>query len=64
MNHTQVDRAVGLLFPQEGRHARDVKFFITSGATEEKLAEQVVICFAAMADPSTLVTSVDQGLTS
>lgn len=61
MSSTQVDRAVALLFPESGRRARDVKFFFTSGATEEALAEQIVVCFAAMADESNRMASVDRG---
>lgn len=64
MQHTQVDRAVALLFPETGRCARDVKFFFMSATTEEVLAEQIVVCFAAMDSPSTVMSSVDQGLTA
>ena len=64
MSNTQVDRAVALLFPEHGRRARDVKFFFTSGATAESLAEQIIASFEAMTNPSSLITNVDKGLTS
>ena len=34
---TQIDRAVALLFPEQGRRAIDVKFFCEPDATEEAI---------------------------
>lgn len=62
MNH-QLDRSVELLFNQEGFRALDVKFFAQPGSTVETLAEQIVRGFAALDDPSAILTNVDKGLT-
>lgn len=61
---TQIDRAVALLFPEHGRSAIDVKFFCQPDSTEEALAEQIIVCMAAMDDASSTITNVDQGLTA
>ena len=61
---TQIDRAVALLFPEQGRRAIDVKFFCEPDATEESLAEQIIVCMASLDDPSSVITNVDQGLTA
>ncbi len=60
----QIERATALLFPATGRRAIDVKFFFTSGATAEALAEQTIVCLASMDDDSRILTDVDQGLTN
>lgn len=62
--NTQVDRAVALLFPEQGRRALDVKFFFQPGATAEALAEQTVVCLAALDDDSRNIVNIDQGLTA
>lgn len=62
--NTQVDRAVALLFPANGRRALDVKFLFGPGATVENLAEQTIVCLAAMDDDSCTITDIDQGLTA
>lgn len=59
-----IDRAAGLLYPEQGRRALDVKFFFTAGATAEGLAEQVIVCLAALDDESCTLTNVDLGLTA
>lgn len=59
MSHTHVDRAIALLYPETGRRARDVKFLVTSGVTQEQLAEQVITCFAVMQHASSVISSVD-----
>ncbi|WP_203310299.1 hypothetical protein [Sphingomonas beigongshangi] len=61
--NTQLDRAISLLFPQQGRQALDVKFFFQGDATEEALAEQILVCMASLDDDSLTITNVDQGLT-
>ena len=61
---SQIDRAVALLYPEQGRRAVDVKFFCQPKATADALAEQVVACMAALDDPSRVITNVDQGLTA
>jgi len=60
----QVERAAALLFPEHGRQALDVKFFLTPGVSAEALAEQVIMCFAALDDESSLIGDVDHGLTA
>ena len=59
---TQIDRAVALLFPENGRRAMDIKFFCQPDATEETLAEQIIVCMAALDDPFAEIANVDQGL--
>ena len=61
---SQIDRAVALLFPEQGRRALDVKFFCHPEATEEALAEQVIVCLTTLDDSSATITNVDQGLTA
>jgi hypothetical protein len=65
MMESDLDRATELLFPQAGRRADDVKFFFSPGTTTaEGAARQIIACFDAMNDPSTVITSVDNGLTA
>lgn len=56
---TQMTQAIALLYPEHGRRARDVKFFMSRSATVETLAQQVVACFDALGDDSSLVEGVD-----
>lgn len=53
------DRAVALLFPEQGRRAIDVKFFCQPRSTIDALAEQVIACMAALDDPSSVIESID-----
>ena len=61
--NSQIDRAVALLFPEQGRQALDVKFFCQPESTQEALAEQVIACMASLDDQSCIITNVDAGLT-
>lgn len=61
---TLQERAAALLYPEGGRRAVDVKFFIQPGATADNLAQQVISCFAAMEDPTSVITDVDAGITA
>ena len=59
--NSQVRRAAGLLFPESGRRALDVKFFFVPGATVDVLSEQTILCFAALDDDSSSIANLDQG---
>lgn len=60
----QIERAAALLFPEHGRRALDVKFFLRTGVSAEALAEQVIMSFAALDDESSVISDVDHGLTA
>ena len=55
-----LDRATTLLFPEQGRRAIDVKFFNHSHASDEALAEQIVVCMAGIDDPSLDIEDIDR----
>ncbi|MGO2958679.1 MAG: hypothetical protein ACTIDN_06530 [Acetobacter sp.] len=56
---TQLEQALGLLFPEGGRQALDVKFFFDATATVEGLSEQIAVCFQTMNDDQYSIVDVD-----
>ncbi|AQT06249.1 hypothetical protein A0U91_14575 (plasmid) [Acetobacter persici] len=54
-----VNRALDFLFPQNGRQALDVKFFMQEETDVERLAEQICACFSTIHDPAYAITDVD-----
>jgi hypothetical protein len=62
--NAQLNRAIALLFPAQGRRVLDVKFLYQSGVTMDQLAEQLIVCVAAIDDSSRDIINVDSGLTT